>query len=147
MTYSTTAQVPRDDLHFNTLTKQYLNPLTPLPAPSPFPPPPFSGKCGVFGRRFRPKPKFPADENSSGRNLRTKIPQAEASGKCSSFFLPLPYITILSSPPLQIKLGGPSTIKLLRDSIVLHALLYHISHVTSAVSGSAPVDKDSYLEM
>ena len=42
------------------------------------------------------------DENSSGRNLGTKTPQTEASGKCSSIFCP--------SPPLQIKLGGPITV-------------------------------------
>ena len=73
-------------------------PVNPRP-PLPFPPPPRpSGKCGVFGRRyrrFRPRPKSPADENSSGRILRKKIPQAEAAGKCSSIFLPL---SLLSSP-------------------------------------------------
>ena len=42
------------------------------------------------------------DENSSCRNLGTKTPQTEASGKCSSIFCP--------SPPLQIKLGGPITV-------------------------------------
>ena len=30
------------------------------------------------------------DENSSGRNLGTKTPQTEASGKCSSIFCPSP---------------------------------------------------------
>ena len=41
------------------------------------------------------------DNPNLRRNLRTKTPQAEASGKCSTtIFLPLP-------SPLQIKLGGP----------------------------------------
>ena len=57
-------------------------------------------------RRVGLHSKSPAEENSSGRNLRrnlwTKTPQAEASGKCATtiFFAPPP-------PPLQIKLGGP----------------------------------------
>ena len=52
-----------------------------------------------------------AYENSSGRNLRTKTPQAEASGKCASIFLPLP----LPSP--SIKAGWAYRSKLLRDNI------------------------------
>ena len=44
----------------------------------------------------------------AGRNLRTKTPQTEASGKCSSIFFAPPPSPLPPSPPLQIKLGGPS---------------------------------------
>ena len=47
------------------------------------------------------------DENSSGRNLGTKTPQTEASGKCSSIFCP--------SPPLPNKAGWAYHSKLLGD--------------------------------
>ena len=74
-------------------------PLSPLPFTPP-PRPPLSGKCGVFGQRYRrfwPRPKSPADENSSGRNLRTKTLQAEASEKCSSFYAHPPLLPSLSN--------------------------------------------------
>ena len=65
----------------------------------------------AFTVNLRPK------KNSSGRNLRrnlrTKTPQAEASGKCATIFFAPP-------PPLQIKLGGPIAVNCSGIHVIWH---------------------------
>ena len=46
-----------------------------------------SAICNYFGKLRKTTSVKYIDENSSGRNLGTKTPQTEASGKCSSIFL------------------------------------------------------------
>ena len=77
-------------------------------------------------RRVGLHSKSPAKKNSSGRNLRrnlrTKTPQAEASGKCATiffapqFFLPHNFFCP-SPPPPSNKAGWAYRSKLLRDRL------------------------------
>ena len=46
--------------------------------------------ANYFGKLRKTTSVKYVDENSSGRNLGTKTPQTEASGKCSSIFCPSP---------------------------------------------------------
>ena len=63
------------------------------------------------------------DENSSGRNLGTKTPQTEASGKCSS----ISFAPLLPSP--SNKAGWAYRSKLLRDYLYIISISSIITYV------------------